>query len=165
MGQPEVTWFDNVFHREGMSLDQIKVDTIRAWPALEDKKAAKLFLQTIQFCSPYIRPDNGLMYADIPSPLRKLTAHGKHFKWTEEYQESFNKLKELLKTNVTLSSYNPTMPTHVYVDHGPEGFGSTLTQGHRELQYRPIITTAEPSQRQRGYGKIEGESLLQHSLR
>ena len=65
MGMPEVTWFCNVFHREEMSPDPTKVDTIRALPAPEDKAAVKSFLQTIQFCSPYMRPDNGLTYADI----------------------------------------------------------------------------------------------------
>ena len=33
LGQPEVTWFCNVFHRQGMSPDPAKVDNIKAWPA------------------------------------------------------------------------------------------------------------------------------------
>ena len=55
LGQPEVTWFGNVFHKGGMSLDPDKVDTIKGWPAPEDKTALKSFLQTVQFCSPYMR--------------------------------------------------------------------------------------------------------------
>ena len=53
-------------------------------------------------------------------------------------------MKELLKADTVLANYDPVKPTRLYVDHGPEGLGSTLTQGHevpgqRELQYRPII--------------------------
>ena len=74
-------------------------------------------------------------------------------------------MKELLKADVTLSSNDPTKPTCVYVDHGPEGVGSTLAQGHkvqgqRELQYRPIIYYSRAlTKADIGYGKIEGESL------
>ena len=51
------------------------------------------------------------------------------------------------------------------MDHGPEGVRSTLAQGHkvqgqRELQYRPIIYHSRAlTKAERGYGKIEGESL------
>ena len=50
LGQPEVIWFGNVFHKQGMSPDPDKVANIRAWPAPEDKAAVKSFLQTTQFC-------------------------------------------------------------------------------------------------------------------
>ena len=33
LGQPEVTWFGNVFHKQGMIPDPAKVDTIKAWLA------------------------------------------------------------------------------------------------------------------------------------
>ena len=39
----------------GMSPDPDKVDTINGWPAPEDKTALNSFLQTVQFCSPYMR--------------------------------------------------------------------------------------------------------------
>ena len=120
----------------------------------------------MQFCAPYMRPDNGQTYADITSPLRQLTEQGKHFKWTQECQASFDRLKELLRDDIVLASYDPTNPnTRVSVDHGPEGLGSTLTQGHvirghRDLQYRPIIYHSRSlTKAEKGYGKIEGESL------
>ena len=75
LGQPEVIWFGNVFHKQGMSPDPEKVANIKAWPAPEDKAAVKSFLQTTQFCAPYMGPGKGRTYADITSPLRQLTAH------------------------------------------------------------------------------------------
>ena len=68
-----------------MSPDPDKVDTIKGWPAPEDKTALKSFLQTIQFCSPYMRAGEGQTYSDITAPLRQLTAQEKHFKWTVLY--------------------------------------------------------------------------------
>ena len=67
------------------SMSPDKVDTIKGWPAPEDKTALKSFLQTIQFCSSYMRAGEGQTYSDITAPLRQLTAQEKHFKWTVLY--------------------------------------------------------------------------------
>ena len=165
LGQTEVVWFGNVFHKGGTSPDPAKVDIIKGWPSPEDKTALKSFLQTVQFCSPYMRAGDGQTYSDITAPLRKLTAQGKHFKWTEECQSSFQKLKDLLRSDTVLASYDPHRHTRVYVDHGPHGLASTLAQayqtpGYREPQYRPVIHHSRAlTKAEMGYGKIEGESL------
>ena len=111
MGQPEITWFGSIYHKQGMSPDPIKVDSIRAWLVPENKAAVKSFLQTVQFCAPYMRPDKGRTYADIISSLMQITAHGKHFKWTKECQSSFDDLKKLLKADTVFANRNPTKPT------------------------------------------------------
>merc|ERR1711867_86359 len=111
----EVIWFGNVFHKGGTSPDPAKVEAIQSWPAPEDEEALKSFLQTVQFCAPYMRGENGQTYADITAPLRKLTAQGKHFKWTQECQSSFTKLKSLLKSDTVLASYDPHRQTRLYV--------------------------------------------------
>ena len=67
-----------------LSPDPAKVDIIKDWPEPEDKAAVKSFLQTVQFCAPYMKGRQGKTYADITAPLRSLTSRGKHFKWTEE---------------------------------------------------------------------------------
>ena len=78
-----------------------------AWPAPEDKTALKSFLQTVQFCSPYMGAGEGQTYSDITTLLRKLTAQWKHLKWMEECQTSFQKLKDLLSSDTVLESYDP----------------------------------------------------------
>ena len=80
LGQPEVTWFGNVFHKQGMSPDPAKVANIKDWPAPEDKAAVKSFLQAVQFCVPYMRLGPKETYSDITAPLRRLTANGTNFK-------------------------------------------------------------------------------------
>ena len=59
------------------------------------------------------------------------------------------------------ASYDQTKPTMAYTDHGPEGLGSTLTQGHvmpgqREQQYRPInYYSRSLTKSEKSYGKID----------
>ena len=73
-GQPEVLWFGNVYSCQGMSPDPAKVQIIKDWPAPGSKSEIKSFLQTVQFCAVFMRPGGGRTYADVTSPLRKLTA-------------------------------------------------------------------------------------------
>ena len=89
LGQKSVKWFGHIFSEQGMSPDPEKVENIRAWPEPKDKSEVKSFLQTVQFCAPYMRMGQGETYSDITGPLRKLTRHGTHFKWTEECRRSF----------------------------------------------------------------------------
>ena len=165
LGQPEVLWFGNVFSKQGMSPDPSKVAIIKEWPAPKDKSEVKSFLQTVQFCSGFMRPESGETYSDVTKPLRELTNHGKRFKWTAECNKSFNKLKELLCSDTVLMSYDPQRFTRLYVDHGPEGVASTVTQrydvpGKTEPEYRPVAyksRSLKPAEK--GYSKVEGESL------
>ena len=61
LGQPDVIWFGNVFHKQGISPDPDKVANIRAGRHLKTK------LQTTQFRAPYMGPGKGRTYADITS--------------------------------------------------------------------------------------------------
>ena len=62
-GVPEVTWFGNVFSKQGMSPDPEKTREIKDWQAPVDKSEVKSFLQTVQFCQPFMRPGRGRTYA------------------------------------------------------------------------------------------------------
>ena len=94
LAQSYVKWFGHMFSAQGMSPDPDKVDNIKMWPEPKDKSEVKSFLQTVQFCAPYMRMQGTETYSDVTSPLRKLTRHGTHFRWTDECQGSFNKLKK-----------------------------------------------------------------------
>ena len=85
-----------------MSPDPEKVENIRAWPGPKDKSEVKSFLQTVQFCAPYMRMGKGETYSDITGQLRRLTRHGTHFKWTEDCSRSFQRLKAQLTSETVL---------------------------------------------------------------
>ena len=168
LGQSAVKWFGHIFSEQGMSPDPEKVENIRAWPEPKDKAEVKSFLQTVQFCAPYMRMGEGETYSDVTGPLRKLTRHGTHFKWTEECSRSFKKLKSQLSSDTVLMNYDPSRKTRVYVDHGPDGLASTVAQGYsdvkdprdRNMQWRPVYHTSRAlTKAERAYGKMDGESL------
>lgn len=48
----------------------------------------------------------------------------------QECEESFQRLKELLQEETTMTSYDPARDTRMYVDHGPKGVGATVAQNY-----------------------------------
>ena len=129
-GVAEVLWFGHVYNKEGMSLDPQKVENIKSWPRPIDKSEVKSFLQTVQFCSTYMRPGNGRTYADVTEPLRKLTNKNLKFIWSNECEKSFNELKDLLTANTVMANFETDRKTRLYVDHGPSGVAATVAQEH-----------------------------------
>ena len=87
-----------------MSPDPDKVKIIQDWPAPADKSELKSFLQTVQFCTVFMRPGGGKTYADVTSPLRKLMAKQVRFKWDKQCQDSFRELKRLLCSDKVMAN-------------------------------------------------------------
>ena len=131
-GQPEVLWFGHIFTKQGMSPDPEKVAHIKQWPVPLDKSEVKSFLQTVQFCAPYMFKQGDRTHGDVTAPLRELTKQDTHFKWTRECQKSFDELKTRLTEKTVLVNYDPERDTRLYVDHGPMGIASTVAQRYKE---------------------------------
>ena len=75
-----------------------------------------------------MRVGQGKTYSDLTKPLRKLTNKSVRFKRDQECQHSFDALKDLLCADTVLVSFDPSRATRLYVDHGPDGLGSTIAQ-------------------------------------
>ena len=84
LGKSSVKWFGHIFSEQDMSMDMEKVENIRAWPELKDKAEVNSFLQTVQFCAPYMWMGKSETYSDVTGPLRRLSGRGTHFKQTKE---------------------------------------------------------------------------------
>ena len=146
-GKSSVLWFGHIYSKEGMSPDPEKVKKIKEWPEPQSKSKIKSFLQTVQFCAVFMRPGPKRTYADITSPLRKLTAKQARFKWDDNCQQSFQQLKDLLCSDTVLANYETGRRTRLYVDHGPEGIAATVAQEHQvpgsvQSSWRPVDHSA-----------------------
>ena len=72
---------------------------------------------------------NGISYS-YTALLRHLTKSSIPFKWSQECEDAFQLMKEILSSDKVLASFDPEKETRVYVDHGPTGLGATLAQKH-----------------------------------
>ena len=169
-GTQEVKWFGNIYSKEGMSPDPDKVMALKKWDRPKDKTEVKSFLQTVQFCQVFMRPEKGRTYSDVTKPLRNLTVKSTRFDWTEECEASFKELKNLLKSDKVMANYDPKRETRLFVDDGPSGVGATVAQRYQPEEvdrvkldhavWRPVHYGSRAKiVSELNYGKVDGESL------
>ena len=164
-GVAEVKWFGHIYSKQGMAVDTERKQVIRDWKRPGDKKEVKSFLQTVAFCRVFMRPAQGRTYADVTAPLRQITAKHAKFRWTQQCEESFKELKQLLMSDKVMANYDPTRKTRVYCDEGPLGLGATVAQEYRlegvdHPVWRPVTYSGRAkTEAELQYGKVDGESL------
>ena len=96
---------------------------VRNWPTPHNLTELRSFLG---LCSYYRRFVSG--FADIAAPLYKLQKRNVAFEWTDEQEDAFNRLKEVLTTAPILGM--PTADGRFYLDCDASdvGLGAVLSQ-------------------------------------
>lgn len=134
----------------GVSPDKNKVIAINSMSSPKNKKELQRFLGMIVYLAKFI-PN----LSQETSPLRKLLSEQVEFQWNQTEQNCFNRLKELVTSNVTLSYFDPKKPTTLSVDASPYGIGAVISQEGSPVEFASISLT--PTQQR--YNHIEKELL------
>ena len=112
-----------------------------------------------------MRPRGDRTYANVTLPLRRLTTKSVRFEWTEECQNAFNEMKELLASGQVMAHYDPARETILYVDEGPAGVAGTVAQkytikGMDHPIWMPVNHSCQAKTvAEMNYGKVDGELL------
>ena len=104
-GAKEIDFYGYKFSGDGLKPADDKIKAVREAGRPEDKTAVKSFLGMIGYLSKFI-PN----YATMTSPLRTLTRKDVDFKWGSHEQKVFDKLKQSITEDTTLSYFNPKLP-------------------------------------------------------
>jgi RNase H-like domain found in reverse transcriptase/Reverse transcriptase (RNA-dependent DNA polymerase)/Integrase zinc binding domain/Integrase core domain len=148
--QDEVKFYGHLLTKDGIKVDQDKVDAIRKMPVPTDAKAIQRFLGMVTYLNRYI-PNLSTQTA----PLRELTHNDVEFCWTNRQQASFEELKRLLMTAPVLAFYDVTKPVVIQCDSSSVGLGAALLQGGRPIAYASRALTKSEER----YAQIEKETL------
>ena len=89
--QKSVQFLGHIVSDKGVSCDPSKVDSVRSWKVPSTVKELKSFLGLCNYYKKFIAN-----YSTLAKPLTELTSTKVEFKWDENCQHSFDKLKELL---------------------------------------------------------------------
>ena len=100
-----------------------KLKSIKDMPAPRTPKEVKQFLGLIGYYRKFVPH-----FADISRPLTKLTRQDVTFQWTEQCQEAFNHLRELLMEYPILRYPDPKQGYTLYTDASGIGWSGVLTQ-------------------------------------
>ena len=143
-----------------MSPDLAKVETIKQLPPPKNTTEVKSFLQMSQYNYMFLF-DSEQTYADTTSPLRAMLQKGAKFVWTNEWQRSFEHIKQSLSSETVVGHWSQNHETELIVDRGPEGISATLYQQEPSTKFwRPITYYSRALKKtEKNYSPMEGESL------
>ena len=154
-GAKEIDFYGYKFSEDGLKPADDKIKAVREAGRPEDKTAVKSFLGMIGYLSKFI-PN----YATMTSPLRTLTRKDVDFKWGSHEQKVFDKLKQSITEDTTLSYFNPKLLIVVRTEASyKDGIAAALFQRtHKGLQ--PVhFVSRTLSDVEKRYSQTEKDAL------
>ena len=91
----------------------------------------------------------------LTAPLRELLKEDNRFKWYAAHQESFNKIKDSISNEITLTYFDPMKESILQVDASMKSLGASLTQDGKPVAFASKALTDVESR----YANIERELL------
>ena len=121
--QRSVSFLGHIVSKDGISADPEKIESVKSWPVPKNTTEVRSFLG---FCSYYRKFVQS--FADIASPLHKLTEKNKTFEWNESCQNAFEKLKEIMTNAPVLAFPDENSSFILDTDASETGIGAVLSQ-------------------------------------
>jgi hypothetical protein len=126
----EVQFLGHVINKDNVAIDPSKVKAVLKWERPTNVTEIQCFLGLAGYYRRFLKG-----FSQIAIPLTKLTRKGVPFVWDAKCKESFQLLKEKLKTAPMLIIPNPTKNFQVYYDASKQGLGCVLMQDGQEVAY------------------------------
>ena len=148
--QKEISFFGNIYGRDGVRPDPAKVQAVMDIRAPTDIKQLQSFLGMITYLAPYI-PN----LSEHTTHLRTLLKDKNEFQWNHEQECAFQKIKDIICSAKNLAYFDPKKPTVIKVDASQTALGAALTQDGKPVAYASKSLTDTESR----YANIEREML------
>ena len=144
-----------------MSADPAKIKAIKEAGRPESCSEMKSFLQACQFNAKFMF-DSEQAYAQLTSPLRKLTHKNARFTWSQECEDAYKKIMHALTSENALKPFNPELKTKLITDASPVGISASLYQEQSNNTWYPVDHASRSlTPTEQNYAPIEKESLAQ----
>ena len=144
--QPEISFFGNIYSKDGIRPDPAKVHGIQSMPVPQDKEDLQRFLGMMTYLATFI-PN----FSEESQPLRDLLKKNVPFEMSEDHLHCFQKLKTAISAKSSVKYFDPTKPTTDEVDSSTKGL---LQDG------QPVASASKAlSSAQSNYPNIDREML------
>ncbi len=128
--QNQVKYYGQIFTDQGYKADPKKISDVKNAPTPTTAGEVRSFLGMAQYLARYI-PYN----ASMTKPLHELIHKDAKWKWGEDEQSSFTRLKDALTIQEVMTYFDPNKQTKIFVDASPVGLSAILTQDGKILAY------------------------------
>ena len=152
---PEIKYLGHNIDRDGHRPDPEKANAIQNMPAPDNVQALQSFHGQVNFFLGFIKNMQNLR-----GPLKELLKKDKPWLWTPECQESFEKIKKTLTSDLSLTHYDPTLDIIVASDTSSYGVGARILHKLPDGSRKAVAHASRsllPSEMQ--YSQIEKEAL------
>jgi len=127
-----IEFLGHLVSQDGIEPQPAKLDSIRNWPTPHCLRDVQAFCGLAGYYRRFVKD-----FATIAEPLSRMTRKNAPFVWTDETQESFDKLKRALLDAGTLAYPHPDIPCILDTDASDVAVGAVLSQVINGLE-RPI---------------------------
>ena len=148
--QPEISFFGNIYSKDGIRPDPAKVHDIQNMPVPQDKEDLQRFLGMMTYLATFI-PN----FSEESQPLRDLLKKNVPFEMSEDHLHCFQKLKTAISAKSCVKYFDPTKPTTLEVDCSTKGLGAAILQDGQPVAFAPKALNSAQS----NYPNIDREML------
>ena len=118
-----VSFLGHVVSKDGVMVDPSKIEAVKNWVGPTNVTEVRRFISLDSFYRRFVKG-----FSSVSSQLKNLTKHSDPFVWSDECEESFQKLKTLLTTAAILTLPVERKNFVVYCDASYSGLGAVLMQ-------------------------------------
>ncbi|KAG7295117.1 hypothetical protein JYU34_022067 [Plutella xylostella] len=153
--QNSVTYLGYRIDKFGLHTDPNKIQAIVAAPVPTNVTQLKSFMGLVNFYSKFC-----VNMSDILKPLYNLLKKNSTWKWSDECNFAFNKIKKVLSSAPALAHYSPELPLVLAVDSSPYGLGAVLLQREPDGTERAVSCASRTlNDAESNYSQLDKEAL------
>lgn len=153
-GCREVKYLGFRVNESGLTTDPEKVDSVVTFPSPINVKQLRTFLGMAGWYRRFVSD-----FSTIVAPLTKLLKKRISWSWTDEQENSFQKLKTVLSSAPILARPNFTLPFVLQTDASNTGLGAVLTQIQDGEERVIAYSSRTLSRTEQNYSVTEKECL------
>ena len=126
----EVAFLGHIVNREGISIDLEKIKAKTEWQRPTNVTEIRSFLGLAGYYRRFIEG-----FSRLAAPLTRLTQKNVKFLWSDQCEQSFQKLKERLISTPILALPTTGKEFIIYSDASIQGLGCVLMQDGKVIAY------------------------------
>lgn len=154
-GQREIEILGHIVNASGLRPSPEKIRMLQHVPSPADLQQLQAFLGAVTWYSKFIP-----WLKDLRGPLDELMRKDVDFEWQAHHQAAFEKLKEVLASDLALTHYDPAKKIIVAADASSYGMGAVLMHEMSDGSTRPVMHAASSfNKAEKNYPQVQREAL------